>query len=259
LGLVGPHLPIPVPMPGFADEEAGVLAYPLLPGSPLLGRIPPPGAAAVLGDFLRRLHAIDVANVSGLVPTEDANPDEWLADLEGPVELLHVVRTTVPEPSPYRVLAHADLGAEHILEYRGDLSGVIDWSDAAITIRRSTSLGCTGTSVPPSSRRPWPPTAVGLTKQCPASSSSPGAQPSRTSPTARKPHASSTPEQRTSAFGDCSRKRRHRLATCAEPFMHLHTNSAPHHEMSARPSWRLNHDGADREVGPIIGRRGQRA
>ena len=31
------------------------------------------------------------------------------------------------------MLAHADLGAEHILEHRGRLTGVIDWSDAAVT------------------------------------------------------------------------------------------------------------------------------
>jgi len=32
-----------------------------------------------------------------------------------------------------RVLAHADLGAEHVLEHDGSLTGVIDWSDAALT------------------------------------------------------------------------------------------------------------------------------
>src|SRR4051794_8421133 len=35
------HLPIPVPRPRFADPLRGVLAYPLLPGRPLLGRTPP--------------------------------------------------------------------------------------------------------------------------------------------------------------------------------------------------------------------------
>ena len=29
--------------------------------------------------------------------------------------------------------AHADLGAEHILEAGGAISGIIDWSDAAVT------------------------------------------------------------------------------------------------------------------------------
>jgi aminoglycoside phosphotransferase (APT) family kinase protein len=31
------------------------------------------------------------------------------------------------------VLAHADLGAEHILEHGGAVTGVIDWTDAAVT------------------------------------------------------------------------------------------------------------------------------
>jgi aminoglycoside phosphotransferase (APT) family kinase protein len=39
----------------------------------------------------------------------------------------------VPGPGRRRVLAHADLGAEHILEHDGALTGVIDWSDAALT------------------------------------------------------------------------------------------------------------------------------
>jgi aminoglycoside phosphotransferase (APT) family kinase protein len=46
------------------------------------------------------------------------------------VRMLHETR---PPASPLRVLAHADLGAEHILERDGTLTGVIDWSDAAIT------------------------------------------------------------------------------------------------------------------------------
>ncbi len=38
LELVAQHESIPVPAPRFADEDDGVLAYPLLPGQPLLGR-----------------------------------------------------------------------------------------------------------------------------------------------------------------------------------------------------------------------------
>ncbi|MBA2581690.1 MAG: DUF3995 domain-containing protein [Thermoleophilaceae bacterium] len=36
---------IPVPAPRFADEDDGVLAYPLLPGQPLLGRSAPRASA----------------------------------------------------------------------------------------------------------------------------------------------------------------------------------------------------------------------
>jgi aminoglycoside phosphotransferase (APT) family kinase protein len=124
---------IPIPGPRFADDDAGVLGYELIPGEPMLGRSPPPGAAGRLGRFLRDLHGIDPEAVTDLVPTEDADPDAWLAELDGPGDLLRVLHATRPRPSPQRVVAHADLGAEHILEFDGELTGIIDWSDAAIT------------------------------------------------------------------------------------------------------------------------------
>ena len=125
------RLSIPVPEPRFADPARGVLAYPLLPGRPLLGRSPPAGAATHLGRVLAELHAVDPAAVD--VPAEAADPREWLADLTGPAELLRVLHADPPPPTDERVLAHADLGAEHLLAADGRLTGVIDWSDAAVT------------------------------------------------------------------------------------------------------------------------------
>jgi aminoglycoside phosphotransferase (APT) family kinase protein len=132
LEAVAPRVSIPVPRARFADQDAGVLAYPLLPGRPLLGRSPDPGLARPLGRFLRELHATDTAAVARLVPVEEADPGEWLDDLDGPPDLLRLLHASVPAPARRRVLAHADLGAEHILEHDGTLTGVIDWSDAAI-------------------------------------------------------------------------------------------------------------------------------
>jgi aminoglycoside phosphotransferase (APT) family kinase protein len=133
LGVLAPRLPLAVPAPVFADADAGVLGHRLLPGRPLLGRTPAPGTAAVLGRFLRDLHATDPDTVRGFVDEDDADPAEWLADLDGPAELLRVVRSSVPRPSTLRVVAHADLGAEHLLTDGRDLTGVIDWSDCAVT------------------------------------------------------------------------------------------------------------------------------
>jgi aminoglycoside phosphotransferase (APT) family kinase protein len=130
---LAPQLSLPIPTPRFADVDAGVLAYEKLPGRPLLGRSPPADAAHHLGRFLRELHAVDPATVDDLAPTEAADPTEWLEDLDGPADLLDVVQASRPEPVRQRVLAHADLGAEHILELDGALTGIIDWSDAAIT------------------------------------------------------------------------------------------------------------------------------
>lgn len=133
LTVVAQKVSVPVPVVRFAAEDTGVLAYPLLPGRPLLGRPAPAGLAHRLGRFLSELHAVDVAAAGGLVPVEDAEPGEWLEDLDGPADLLRILHGTVPPPAARKVLAHADLGAEHILEHDGEVTGVIDWSDAAVT------------------------------------------------------------------------------------------------------------------------------
>ena len=116
LETVASHVSTPIPKPRFVDEDAGVLGYELIAGQPLLGRSPPAGAAQRLGRFLRDLYAIDPATVVDLIPTEDAEPDAWLDGLDGPPDLVRILHATRPRPSPERVLAHADLGAEHILE-----------------------------------------------------------------------------------------------------------------------------------------------
>ncbi|MDN5852698.1 MAG: phosphotransferase [Actinomycetia bacterium] len=133
LQVVASRVSIAVPAPRFVDEEAGVLAYPVLPGRPLLGRTPGPGAALRLGRFQREQHDTHPAGVADVVPIEEADPRAWLDDLEGPSDLLAVLRYSVPPPARQRVLVHADLGAEHVLERNGLLTGVIDWSDAAIS------------------------------------------------------------------------------------------------------------------------------
>jgi aminoglycoside phosphotransferase (APT) family kinase protein len=48
-------------------------------------------------------------------------------------ELLQILHAEPPPPTDERILAHADLGAEHLLAADGRLTGVIDWSDAAVT------------------------------------------------------------------------------------------------------------------------------
>jgi len=103
LRLLAGRLSIPVPEPRFADPARGVLAYPLLPGRPLLGRTPPAGAATHLGRVLAELQAVDPAAVE--VPVEAADPREWLAELAGPPELLRALHADPPPPTDERVLA----------------------------------------------------------------------------------------------------------------------------------------------------------
>ena len=135
LRLIGPQLSLAVPAPVFADDAEGVLAYRKLPGQSLLGVDPPPGSAAVLGQFLGELHTLAIGEFSTLVTMDSADPDEWLDDLEGPAELLAVLRRAVPEPGAALdcVLVHADLGAEHLLHDGERLTAVIDWADSAVS------------------------------------------------------------------------------------------------------------------------------
>ena len=54
------------------------------------------------------------------------------AGLDGPPRLLEGLTATVPAPANQYAVVHADLGAEHLLFVVEDLTGVIDWSDAAV-------------------------------------------------------------------------------------------------------------------------------
>ena len=132
--LVG-ELPCPLPAPVLVDEAEGVLGHRWLPGEPLLGRPAPAGLASTVGGVLRRLHGVPVARLTDLRLPREGDDLSVLADgLTGPQPLVAEVRGTVPEPGPHRVLVHNDLGAEHLLVVDdGRLSGILDWSDAAVS------------------------------------------------------------------------------------------------------------------------------
>ncbi len=130
--LVGRDLGCEVPVPELVDDIEGVLAYRWLPGMTLLGRRASLDLADAVGASLRRLHAVDVTELAAL-PHEGDDLTPWLDDLTGPDRLLATLREAVPAPGPHRVLVHNDLGAEHLLEAAGALTGVIDWTDAAVS------------------------------------------------------------------------------------------------------------------------------
>ncbi len=132
LALLSPRVSVPVPQPRFADGRLGVLAYHLLPGQPLLGRSAFPGLAHRLGFFLHDLHSTDPTMLGDLLPRDDTDPEAWLEDLDGPDDLLAILSATVPLRTDQYAVVHADLGAEHLLAVGEELTGVIDWSDAAV-------------------------------------------------------------------------------------------------------------------------------
>ncbi|GAA5080507.1 aminoglycoside phosphotransferase (APT) family kinase protein [Thermocatellispora tengchongensis] len=157
LAVVGELSSLPVPEVVFADPERGALAYRRLPGVPLQ-RNPvaePVRLAAQLGEFLTGLHAAPPAEMEPLAPIDRYPMDEWLRDAERdfreivggeggvrdevPAEVWRAVEDflgrTPPAEAGEVVFTHNDLGSEHLLVdvAANAITGVIDWTDAAVT------------------------------------------------------------------------------------------------------------------------------
>jgi aminoglycoside phosphotransferase (APT) family kinase protein len=145
--------PVPVPTPRFTVPERGCLAYDKVPGRPLV-EVPRPersaqgtSIAARLGDLLSALHAVPVDRFAGLVDTDDQPPAEWRDEaaetyeaVAGVVPAAHhpavaaFLDASPPDDGYPLVFSHNDLGIEHVLVDPAGwtVTGVIDWSDAAI-------------------------------------------------------------------------------------------------------------------------------
>jgi aminoglycoside phosphotransferase (APT) family kinase protein len=153
LAAVAAISPLPVPEPSFTVAEQGCLAYRKLPGVPLLDLPHPRRAAharsiaATLGELLTELHAVPVDRMAALVGTDDQPLAEWrqeaaetVAAVAGRVPAAHrrAVEAFLAVPPPTAgyapVFSHNDLGIEHVLvdPLAWRLTGIIDWSDAAI-------------------------------------------------------------------------------------------------------------------------------
>ncbi|MFC0532710.1 phosphotransferase family protein [Phytohabitans kaempferiae] len=147
LTAVGGFSPLPVPVPRFTD--AGCLAYQKLPGVPLIDAAGVDGVpvAAALGGLLASLHAAPAERIERLVETDELPMAEWRREA---AETYATVSAHVPSAYRRRIEAfleapppddpaalafsHNDLGIEHVLvdPASGTVTGVIDWSDAAI-------------------------------------------------------------------------------------------------------------------------------
>jgi aminoglycoside phosphotransferase (APT) family kinase protein len=156
LRIVADLSPIPVPSPTVVSAESAYLAYPLLPGVPLLdllygggdvSALPERSAVArPLGQLVRALSATLRGHVEHVVDDDCATTAEWRDEAqEHYVATRHALAADArlaveawlnarpPASSPYRVFAHNDLGIEHVLVDAATfrVTGVIDWSDAA--------------------------------------------------------------------------------------------------------------------------------
>ena len=153
LAAVAAISPLPVPEPTFTVPELGVLAYRKLPGVPLPD-LPRPGwsayggaIAARLGGLLTALHAAPLARMAELVDVDDQPLGQWRRETAQahaavaaavPAEHRRAVEEFLEAAPPAGgwtpVFSHNDLGIEHVLVDPGTwtVTGVIDWSDAAI-------------------------------------------------------------------------------------------------------------------------------
>jgi aminoglycoside phosphotransferase (APT) family kinase protein len=142
LAAVAQVSPLPVPKPTLRSPSC--LAYPKLDGVPLLSARPSALAAIVaqLRAFLEVLHR---TQADAAEPDEVPN-DQWLAEAAQTHQALapHIpaahraaieafLSTPPPPDTDENALCHNDLGIEHILVTGEDVTGVIDWSDAALT------------------------------------------------------------------------------------------------------------------------------
>ena len=143
---------LPVPEPIFTAE--GCLAYAKLPGLPLLNVSSDQRAqhgsttATAIGELLTALHELPADPWAGLVDTDDEPLESRLREAERTYAtvrehisadhrpIVEEFLKTPPPPEPdVRVFSHNDLGIEHVLidPLAGKITGIIDWSDAAIT------------------------------------------------------------------------------------------------------------------------------
>ncbi|MEU2617151.1 phosphotransferase [Streptomyces sp. NPDC007157] len=153
LAAVAEISPLPVPEPTFTVPEQGCLAYRKLVGVPL-SDMPRhqrsahgTSIAATLGELLTALHAVPVERLAGLVDVDHQPLAEWRHEatekyvtVAGQIPAAHrrpveaFLDAAPPEEGYTPTFSHNDLGIEHVLidPVAWTVTGVIDWSDAAV-------------------------------------------------------------------------------------------------------------------------------
>ena len=144
---LAPTLPVPVPRFELVAGGLRAVAYRKLAGEPVAGAGERLGRQ--LGEFLAALHAFPVEQARALgVPSHDRSWRErydafargllgrarsLLGDDADRAEVMFAGYLDDPANFTFAPrLIHADLGPEHVLASGGELTGIIDWSDARI-------------------------------------------------------------------------------------------------------------------------------
>jgi aminoglycoside phosphotransferase (APT) family kinase protein len=140
---LAPRLPAPIPQFEFvALEPPAFVGYRKLAGEPLAHGARSAALGARLGELLGALHAFPVDRARVLTGRDGAAERRaTVARFRGSVlPLLEESERSGAEALLDAALAlrfelalvHGDLGPEHILHRGGELTGVIDWSDARV-------------------------------------------------------------------------------------------------------------------------------
>ncbi|NHN55041.1 phosphotransferase [Calidifontibacter sp. DB0510] len=142
LNAIPSYAGVTIPSVTWADPPAGVTIGPLVTGA-VAATVPtldPEVFGASVGRFLRHLHDVPVTAIPVDLSTWSARVGHAraaasVADLPlAPADralIDSVLARPLPAPVP-PVLVHNDLGEDHLfVGESGELSGVIDWSDAA--------------------------------------------------------------------------------------------------------------------------------
>jgi aminoglycoside phosphotransferase (APT) family kinase protein/ADP-ribose pyrophosphatase YjhB (NUDIX family) len=144
LPAIAPLLPLTIPAPEVVDEKPFRIRHILVPGEPATHVELTADDGRTMGGFLRALHDIprEVYAAAGIDDELKARA-ELMATLD---KMLHRVLPLLPAEhqdagkalliqvaahSPV-TLVHGDLGPAHLLSQDGELTGVIDWTDARI-------------------------------------------------------------------------------------------------------------------------------
>ena len=141
--------PLPVPQVVATDPSAGLMVHRRIPGTPLFERpaADPHAIMDPLADFVAAIHGVPLETVEHLVQRDESALNGYVTEAAALMQqiaayLTSAQRTRVelflgtppPPASLQSTFCHNDLGAEHILasDDRSELTGVIDWSDAAL-------------------------------------------------------------------------------------------------------------------------------
>lgn len=137
---------VPTPTPELHEPELGTFAYRRLRGTPLIHRRRR-DSTTIQRALIDALSALRQPLPASHLPADRYPNEKWYEDAVQTyrsvqnhlsIDQARLVRAFLDQPPPptrsIAVAQHNDLGAEHILiDSQGDVTGIIDWTDAALT------------------------------------------------------------------------------------------------------------------------------